>query len=107
VTINDPRSVDGFPNAFRNPFGLSNGDVITDDDEFVSAESSNRVAGPDNNLDPGHRLSEQAVADPVAQGVVHHLEVVHIEEDHTQLRSPLTAAGEALVQPVCQQRPIR
>ena len=36
VPIDKPRSVDGLPNSFRNPFGLAYRDVLTDDDEFIS-----------------------------------------------------------------------
>ena len=67
MPIDDPWSVDGLPNALRNPFGLAYGDVITDDDEFVSPESSHGVAWPDDGLDPAHRFPEQVVADSVAQ----------------------------------------
>ncbi len=59
-------------------------DVLRDDDEFVAAEATDRVAGPADGSDPIGNRHEQLVADEVTETVVDGLEPVDIEEEHRE-----------------------
>jgi hypothetical protein len=61
---------------------LDVGDAVEDDDEFVAAHATHRVAAADATLQlAGHRPQE-AVADVMAERIVHVLEAVEVDEQH-------------------------
>ncbi len=68
-------------------FGDGDGVVLVDEvlaehDELVAAEPSDGVGRAQRRLQTLGDGDEQTVAEPVAERVVHHLEVVEIEEQH-------------------------
>ena len=70
-----------------HPFGGRQGiggpdHVVDDHHELVPTQPGHHVAGPDGPLQPSGRLAQQVVAGAVAEGVVHHLEPVQVQEEH-------------------------
>lgn len=69
-------------------------DVVAENREFVAAEASDRVAGPQDALKSRRHVDQQAVAGVVAQRVVDHLEAVQVEEEDRDGGQASLSAGE-------------
>ena len=85
----DPRRHEAAPR--REPV------VLEQDHELVAAQASDGVALPHRVLQPVAHGLEELVADGVAEGVVHILEVVEIDDEHGRDRAAATGACEQLV----------
>ena len=59
-------------------------EVFAEHDELVAAEPSDGVSHPHHGADALSRLTQEHVACLVPEAVVHHLEVVEIEEQHRE-----------------------
>ena len=81
--------------------------AFTQDDEFISAHTSDGVLGADGALDsPGH-LPEDVIANPVAHRVVDRLETIDIEV-HDRPRKPVaTHPSNGSIETVEQQHSVR
>ena len=76
-------------------------------DEFVTADSGNRVGLAQRRRQPGGDRSEQAVAGVVAERVVHLLEAVEVDEQRRALGVAAAGAGEHLLDAVENERAVR
>ena len=85
----DPRRHEAAPR--REPV------VLDQDHELVAAQASDGVALSHRVLQPVAHGLEELVADGVAEGVVHILEVVEIDDEHGRYRAAATGACEQLV----------
>ena len=56
------------------------GDVLEQDGEFVSAQASHAVAGPQAGLEPSGNFDQELVAADVPEAVVDHLEAVDVQD---------------------------
>ena len=75
--------------AFRDLFGLRNvRQVLAEHDELVAAEPRNGVADADDLADALGGLTKQHITGLVTEAVVHHLEVVEVEEQHRERAAP-------------------
>jgi hypothetical protein len=81
------------PPGHRQGVGLA-ADVLADDQELVAAETSEGVGRSEHSgqtLGHGH---QQLVARAVAEGVVHQLEPLQINEEDPNWRRPTAGPGE-------------
>ena len=84
------RSVSGPDDAPRHLFGLIGAGHLADDDELVAAEPRDSVTGADRASDPVRDLAQQRIAGGVTPGVVDQLEVVEVDEHHSDRAVALT-----------------
>ena len=83
------RLVQRADDPFRHLLGFGDiREVLTEHDELIAPEPSNGVAHAHDVADALRGLAEQHVAGLVSQAVVHHLEVVEIQEEHSQRAAP-------------------
>src|SRR6266508_3653776 len=80
--------------------------VLDQDDELVAAEPGDGVAGPYVGAQPLGDQGEQLVADLVSEGVVDGLERVQVQQQHGQQAAVAVQAGQGVLQPVVEQRPV-
>ncbi len=79
------RLVERLDDALRDVLGLGDVlEVLAQHDELVTAETGDGVADAHDGADPLRSLPKQHIAGLVAQAVVHHLEVVEVEEQHAE-----------------------
>ena len=74
--------------------------------ELVAAESCSQVVGANAAVDALGNDPQEAVAGPVAQRVVHDLEVVEVEEQDDGIE-PRVAGGELRIHLLGEHRPVR
>ena len=79
-------------------------DVFDQDGELVPAETGRRVEGPQALGEIGGHALEQLISFPVAQAVVHRLEVVEVDEEHGQVGAREADAGQRVFEAVLEQR---
>ena len=79
-------------------------DVREHDRELVPAETGYDILRPDRVPEPAGDGDEQRVADAVAERVVDHLEVVHVDEEHR--RSSPSPVASSLADALHEQRPV-
>ena len=83
------RLVQGADHAFGDVFRLGDvGKVLTEHDELIAAEPGDGVADSDHRSNPLGSLPEKDVSRLVTETVVHHLEVVEVEEQHRERAAP-------------------
>ena len=78
--------------------GAGEVDALAHDDELVATEPSDRIRGSDRTDQAARDSDEQRVADAVTEAVVHHLEMVDVDEEHRERASladgPLLGSAE-------------
>src|SRR5581483_9937339 len=80
---------------------------LEQDDELVAAESRDRVLRPDSRGQAHGDDRQQLVADRVPERVVDALEAVEVEEQYPRRSPGPTRPGEAALDPVEEERPVR
>ena len=75
-------------------------------DELVAAETADGVAVADDAVEAGRNRLEELVADLVAHGVVDRLEIVQVDEQRRDRRVLAAGAGQHVLGPVEDQRPV-
>ena len=76
------------------------------DGEFVATQPCDRVALAEKLRQPNGKFADQAVARMMPERIVDMLEAVEIEHHHRDARA-LLRAGDGVVQPILEQRPVR
>jgi hypothetical protein len=76
-------------------------------EKLVAAESGDEVGGTYGSTETSGDRHEQLVAGFVAEGVVHLLEVVHVDEDDSDVEIPRRRPGARRRQPVEEVLPVR
>ena len=76
------------------------------DDEFVAAQSGNGVFGTHAFKQAHGGLLEQLVAGFVTERVVDHLEVVEVDEHHTDTLARALGMGQRQVQTIIEERAV-
>ena len=85
---------------------LARGEALGEVEELVAAEAAQRVRGARHLLEaPGDR-PQQLVAREVAEGVVHALEVVEVDQQDGADAAVARDARVGLVEPVLEERPV-
>ncbi len=82
------------------------GDVLDQDDELVAAHPGHRVDRADRLAQARRHRPEQLVANVVAGGVVHGLEMVEVEEHDADVLAFPPATFEGVSHAVLQQAPV-
>jgi hypothetical protein len=83
------------------------GDALEEQRELVAAEPGYHVAAADALLEPAGDRDEQLVAGVMADAVVHHLEVVEVDEEHgKELGRVAPGALNGLAQPLREEGPV-
>ena len=82
-------------------------DPLAQHDELVATETRDRVGGADGGLDANCSLDEQLVARGVAEGVVHDLEPVQVDEQHSEQAILPADARERLLEPIGEHQAVR
>ena len=85
---------------------LRGGEVLAHDHELVAAVPGDRVGGAQQRAEAGGDAQEQLVASGVAEGVVHRLEAVEVDEQDSHERVDAVLLQQGLLEPVEQQRPV-
>jgi len=105
---NQDRLADGLPQLLREGRRLVHGaGTLGDDEEPVTADAADDVAGAYGALKAAGDDTQNAVADTVAERVVDHLEMVEVEEDDGQQGIRALRRLEKLADPVDDDRPAR
>ena len=78
-----------------------------DETELVAAETRDRVARPERQLQAARDLDEEAVALLVAEGVVDLLEAVEVEQHHGELVAGPRRAADRVLGPVVEEHAVR
>ncbi len=79
--------------------------TVDEHDELVATEASETIGVTHHVTQPARHLTEQFVADTVAEAVVDHLEVVEVDEEHRHLTRH--RSGEQRVESLHERRPVR
>nr|WP_243841322.1 hypothetical protein [Mycobacterium sp. DL592] len=74
--------------------------------EFVTANPRHRIAGVDSSQDPFANKHEQFVANVIAEGFVHHVEVVDVEADHRDCAPVAVSHLHRMTHPVVEDRSV-
>ena len=82
-------------------------EVFAEHDELVAAEPGDGVSDAHDGADAFRRLAKQHVAGLVAEAVVHHLEVVEIEEQHRERSAPPRDEVDRVLCAIEQQHAVR
>ena len=106
-----PGHRDGYHQLAGEPLGDGLGlrrvlEVLADDHEFIAAEPTGSVRVTQCGREASADLDQELVAGVVPEAVVHHLEVVEVDEKH---REHLAGAGrepQRVLEPVQDQDPI-
>ncbi len=77
--------------------------VLNQDGELVTAQPGRCVRRPEAADEVRRHLLQQEIALAVSQAVVDRLEVVQIDEEHGQVRSRPSGAGQRVIEPVLEQ----
>ena len=83
------------------------GHVLAQEDELVTGDPGQRVAGPDQPGQPCRHRDQQLVPDLVAVGVVDLLEPVEVGEQDRGVGVRAPGALGGVLEPLLQQRPVR
>ena len=87
---------------------LGAGEVLGQHRELVAAQPRQRVAGSELRLQPLRDRDQEAVADHVAEAVVHQLEAVEVDEQHRVLvRRRTRALRDRPLQQLAEERAVR
>src|SRR5450631_1480795 len=78
----------------------ANSSAVHHHGELIPTQACDRFACPDDRLQSSCNLDEQYVARRVAQGVVHGLEAVEVEQQHRDLRAVSFASRQRLIDSV-------
>ena len=85
ITLAEAEEVEGLPQPGEDPQGeclrLVLGRPLGEDGELVATEAGDGVGLTEQGLEPVAGLADELVAGRVAEGVVHVLEVVEVEEE--------------------------
>ena len=93
--------------AFSGSQGVGGAHHVADEDhELVASQSGDGVAGPDDLGEAAPSLPEQVVAGTVAQRIVHHLEPVEVQEQHTDHPALASRTVQGVLEAVEKQRPV-
>ena len=83
------RLVQDADHAFGDVFRLGDvGKILTEHDELIATEPGDGVADSDHRSNAFGSLPEKDVSRLVPETVIHHLEVVEIEEQHRERAAP-------------------
>ena len=82
------------------------GQVLDQQRELVAAEPGRGVGLPHHRGQPEARRHQQLVTDAVAHGVVGHLEVVQVHEQHAGRAAFALGPGQRVRRPVLKQQPV-
>ena len=74
--------------------------ALGEDHELVTAQTGQRVGGPEVVREPLRHLREHRVSHPVPERVVDDLEPIEVEVEHDQQTRPSAQPAERLMQPV-------
>jgi len=81
-------------------------DPLDQDDELIAAEARHRVARAHKTRQAATDLHQQLITRGVAKGVVHHLEVVEIEEHQSRRARCASRAIECVAEPIQEKGPV-
>ncbi len=100
------------PQSRDDPFchtegGVCVGDPVEQDGELIAAQAGDEVTRPDRLIQALRGDSEQFVARPVTEAVVHILEVVEVDEQHRERAVSSFIRGKGRSKPIGERRPIR
>ena len=91
----------------RELLGLVGPDIFEEDREFVSADPSDGVMGPERLGDPGGGQDEEPITHGVTEAVVHEFEPVDIEEENRKGQGRVALiVPQGVVQAVHEERPV-
>ena len=109
ATAGPPRGAQRRLDAVRDDDGvLGPVEPFAEHDELVAPEAGDRVARADDRRDPFRHTAQHLVTERVAEGVVHRLEVVDVDEQQRDRRATgdLTQTGEGVTDTIEEQRAV-
>jgi hypothetical protein len=101
------RFLEGFEHAISDLTDLRRDvDVLDQQRELVTAESSDSIAGPDHRGEPrGHR-DQQLVARGMTEAVIDQFEIVEVDDEHTYGVTVAMTAAQRMTDSVDEQGPV-
>ena len=108
VAVDEERFGQRLDQLLRHDGGAARIDQVgLDEDEFVAADTGQRVARAQSSPQPHGDPLQQSVADRMAEGVVDVLEVIEIHHHHRDALPMPPGAGQRLAQAVAQHDAVR
>ena len=112
-----PLTVTGFPSSmvgsrtrassFSATAGIVGvGDLRQQDRELIPAQPGHRVALADAAHEPAGHDPDQRVAGRMAEGVVHLLELVEVDQKHGRMAGVTLGQGQRPAEPVAKEKPV-
>ena len=81
-------------------------DLLAHDEKLVATQPGQRVSRTQQGPETVDDEDEQGVARPVAEAVVHDLEAIEVEEQHTHRPVVARRTGQGLADPVEHEGPV-